>query len=71
MHFMPGYADKTPIPINLSHQNKISKLVKEILTQKKKNSTYNTIDLESQIDQLVYEMFGLTEDEIAIVEGKI
>ncbi len=25
----------------------------------------------SQIDQLVYEMFGLTEDEIAIVEGKI
>jgi hypothetical protein len=25
---------------------------------------------DGQIDQLVYELYGLTEDEIAVVEGK-
>jgi len=28
-----------------------------------------TTDLENQIDQLVYELYGLTEEEIAIVEN--
>jgi len=27
------------------------------------------ISLDSQIDQLVYELYGLTEEEIKIVEG--
>ena len=26
--------------------------------------------LEAEIDRLVYELYGLTEEEIAIVEGK-
>ena len=26
--------------------------------------------IDNQIDQLVYELYGLTEDEIEIVEGK-
>ena len=26
--------------------------------------------MEAEIDQLVYKLYGLTEDEIAIVEGK-
>ncbi len=31
----------------------------------------NQIDiLDNQIDKLVYELYGLTEEEIAIVEGK-
>jgi hypothetical protein len=29
----------------------------------------DTSFLESQIDQLVYELYGLTEEEIKIVEG--
>ena len=32
-------------------------------------TTYTTT-LESQIDQLVYELYGLTEEEIEIVEGE-
>ena len=28
-------------------------------------------DLERQIDQMVYELYGLTSEDIAIVEGKI
>jgi adenine-specific DNA-methyltransferase len=29
----------------------------------------NTSALEREIDQLVYKLYGLTEEEIAIVEG--
>ena len=28
------------------------------------------LECERQIDQMVYELYGLTEDEIKIVEGK-
>lgn len=30
----------------------------------------DTSALERQIDEMVYELYGLTEDEIAIVEGE-
>jgi hypothetical protein len=30
----------------------------------------DTFVLESKIDQLVYKLYGLTDDEIAIVEGR-
>lgn len=32
--------------------------------------TADTSDLEKEIDQLVYKLYGLTEGEIKIVEGK-
>ncbi|MDP2896743.1 MAG: hypothetical protein Q8Q12_09315 [bacterium] len=32
--------------------------------------TADTTEWEREIDQLVYELYGLTEDEIAIVEDK-
>jgi hypothetical protein len=32
--------------------------------------TEQKIDLENQIDQLVYQLYELTKDEIKIVEGK-
>lgn len=34
------------------------------------NSSTDTTGLEKQIDQKVYELYGLSEEEIAIVEGK-
>jgi len=33
------------------------------------NRQTDTIDLEIQIDQIVYQLYDLTEEEIAIVEG--
>lgn len=33
-------------------------------------TTYTTT-LESQIDQLVYELYGLTEEEFGVVEGSV
>ena len=48
----------------------IEELVDKVLTFKKQDSSYDTNDLESQIDRLVYDLYGLTEDEIKIIEGK-
>ena len=36
----------------------------------KTNPTADTTALEAEIDQLVYQLHGLTAEEIAIVEGK-
>jgi hypothetical protein len=34
-----------------------------------KKQSLDTTDLENQIDQLVYQLYDLTEEEIRIVEG--
>ena len=40
----------------------------KILAAKKANPQADTSDMEKQIDQLVYALYGLTEEEIRIVE---
>jgi len=45
------------------------KIVDEIIVAKKMSIEADTTTLETEIDQLVYELYGLTEDEIRIVEG--
>ncbi|MGE0083520.1 MAG: TaqI-like C-terminal specificity domain-containing protein [Desulfococcaceae bacterium] len=45
-------------------------IVSRILAAKKKNPNADTTDLEREIDRLVYDLYGLTEEEIAIVEGR-
>ncbi|MHA7128635.1 class I SAM-dependent DNA methyltransferase [Algoriphagus namhaensis] len=47
----------------------ISSLVKQILESKKQDPTSDTSTLEAEIDQLVYELYELSEEEIGIVEG--
>lgn len=48
----------------------IAALVDRILAAKKANPAANTAELESEIDALVYKLYGLTEEEIKVVEGK-
>ena len=63
---------KLPIPItDKIQQSKISSLVSEILSLKKGNPNLDTDDLESQIDHLVYQLYDLTAEEIAIIENGI
>jgi hypothetical protein len=60
------------IPIATGNDNlrlEVTKYVNEILDVKKQNPSADTTALESQIDQLVYQLYGLTEEEIKIVEG--
>jgi hypothetical protein len=51
-------------------QKNIAILVMQILAAKERNSAANTTAKEREIDRLVYELYSLTEEEIAIVEGK-
>lgn len=44
-------------------------LVNNIIERKASSSLNDTTELEHEIDLLVYELYGLTEDEIKIVEG--
>lgn len=58
------------LPIALKNNNdRISELVEQILSSKKDNPQSDTTALEHEIDLLVYDLYGLTPEEIAIVEG--
>lgn len=59
-----------PLP-NVSQENadKIKKIVNEILRLKKNNNLVDTNSLEHRIDLIVYKLYGLTDDEIAIIEN--
>jgi hypothetical protein len=62
---------KLPIIITDSHQkNIIIDIVDEILIAKKGDRHADTSELEKAIDTLVYQLYGLTEEEIKIVEGE-
>ena len=54
----------------IEDQQQLISLVDQILSQKKSDSTADTILLEKEIDQLVYTLYGLTEEEITIIEGE-
>ena len=42
----------------------------KITQEKEKSPTFNSIDMENEIDQLVYQLYDLTEEEIKIIEEK-
>jgi hypothetical protein len=48
----------------------IDDIVDKILDTKKSNPQADTTALESEIDRMVYELYGLTEEEIAIIENR-
>ena len=54
---------------NSIFESKIEKLVNEILSLKSQDSKADTQALEQEIDVMVYELYGLTVEEIAIVEN--
>lgn len=69
----------TPSPVKrIDFKNKaekeahdqIVKLVDTILLKKKSDEHSDTLEYEAQIDRLVYELYGLTPDEIKSVEAK-
>ncbi len=63
-----------PIPqITKSNQptaDKIIALVDKILKVKEKDPKANTLDLEKEIDALVYQLYNLTDEEIKIIEDR-
>ncbi|MFN6306946.1 MAG: Eco57I restriction-modification methylase domain-containing protein [Microcystis sp.] len=57
--------------ISQEQQQPIIALVDQILTAKKSNPKADTSELEKEINQIVYELYGLSEEEIRIIEGEI
>lgn len=59
------------LPIPKNYDSKIETLVKKIIEVKQENPEADTSKLEAEIDRLVYELYGLSEEEIEIVEGSV
>ncbi len=65
------YVEQIPICNILEEsQHSITSLVTQILAAKQSASTADTAALEAEVDGLVYGLYGLTEAEIGIVEGR-
>jgi len=80
MHFYDFYIQQVPIPVSIIKDNNLQQefigLVDRILDIAKDDDyMQNSIKqqqvklLERDIDQLVYKLYGLTEEEIRVVEG--
>ena len=63
------YLEQLPIPpTTTDQQQSIIALVDQILADKKQDPQANTSELEDKIDDLVYELYGLSPEEIAVVK---
>ena len=56
--------------ITAAEQRPFIQLVERILSAKAADPTADTSEQEAEIDRLVYTLYGLTEEEVAAVEGK-
>ncbi|MCL5027497.1 MAG: Eco57I restriction-modification methylase domain-containing protein, partial [Bacteroidetes bacterium] len=65
----PKYIEQLPFNMNKVIQKPIEKMINKIIGLKMNIPDSDTNKLESEIDKLVYQLYGLTEEEIKIVEG--
>ena len=66
--YEPSYKYFKDFPIVDSSSVELEKKVQKILQLKKEIPAADTSSLEAEIDQLVYKLYGLTEEEIKIIE---
>ena len=64
----PKYIEQIPLPTKLN-SNDLENKVSEIMMLKSKDNEIDVSDLEYTVDQLVYQLYDLTEEEIKIIEG--
>ena len=63
--------EQLPIPkVTPKVEKSIINLISAIIAKKQYDPSANISDLECEIDMLVYELYGLTEEEVEVVEGK-
>ncbi|WP_120833362.1 class I SAM-dependent DNA methyltransferase [Helicobacter pylori] len=70
--YKKAFIERLPIP-KITPQNqelarKITDYAERILKVKEKDPKANTLDLEKEIDALVYQLYNLTDEEIKIIE---
>ena len=70
LHFYPNDAKALPIPnVSSEQQAPIIELVDQILAAKCTDPYVDVSELENEVDQMIYLLYDLTPEEIAIVEG--
>jgi len=73
LRYFKQFVECFPVPTitfnNEALAKNITSLVLEITTQKKQSIKTDTVKLEREIDELVYKLYDLTPEEIAIVKG--
>ena len=68
--YKPMFIERLPIPkLDATEQRPFNRLVDRILKTRAANPEADTSEVETEIDRRVYELYGLTEEEIAAVEG--
>ena len=71
LNLYPDDWKKLPIPdVTPEQQAPIIALVDKILNAKRADLEADVSNLEKEIDKLVYDLYGLTDDDIAIVEAR-
>jgi hypothetical protein len=67
--FMPSYLKSFPLPILTTEtENTLTELVDKILKIKQLNKPSNTVELENKINEIIYDLYVLTNKEIEIIE---
>ena len=70
IRYKKAFLEHLPIPqISETEQQPFEALVDQILAAKQRDPAADTRALEAEIDRLVYALYGLTPEEIEIVEG--
>ena len=68
----PFTVERIPIPkLSAAKQRPFVRLVDRILEAKASNPDADTGELEREIDRLVYDLYGLTEEEREVVAGVV
>ena len=69
LRWFNNYVKLFPIPqVDAKRQQEIETVVDQVLALKAKDFNADISNLEAKIDALVYKLYGLTEEEIAVVE---
>ncbi len=66
--FTKDMINKMPIPNQKEIEPEIIRKVKDLIRYKTENSLYDTSVMESDINNFIYHLYGLSEDEIKIIE---
>ena len=70
-HITVSGIKQVPIPtVSIEQQETLVKIVNQILATKLSSPSTDATALEREIDELVYELYGLTKEEVRVVEGK-
>ena len=68
--YKPMFIERLPIPqVMATIQRPLVRLVDRILKAKAADPAADTSQDEAEIDRLVYTLYGLTDEEIAVVAG--